>query len=196
MIGEAERRMKRRRSKIRMAMRQYGKDHVFENLRSAPKPAVKRDALVGKRLPIFLIPPPNFAPRRVLKYDLSFLFRIGSQTEKNLRSFSERFGGEFAVRELGQVAFDEGIDGLTILTGVDFHTLAAGFESLNDGKGLRLEGVESQLDALHIVIAPPGVSGTGEDARFENAVGTLEVEHFREFGVAAENLIPRFQIVG
>ena len=54
----------------------------------------------------------------------------------------------------------------------------------------------SQLDALNVVVASSCIPGTAEDTLFENAVGTLEVEHFWEFGVATENLIPRLQIVG
>ena len=53
---------------------------------------------------------------------LPLLLGVRSQAEKHLSSLGERFGSEFFIGVLSEVAADEGIDGLTILTGVDFNT--------------------------------------------------------------------------
>ena len=81
------------------------------------------------------------------------------------------------------------------LAGVDLHAVFITLEEFNDGQSLCLEGVKSQLDAFDVVVTPAGVFCATEDAFFESRVRALEVQHFRQFDVAAEDLVPRFQIV-
>gem|GEM_PF-5467040 len=87
-----------------------------------------------------------------------------------------------------------GIDSLAILTGVDFNTQVLAPEELDGGQCLCLEGVESQLDALNIIVTSAGEVGAAQNALLENGVGALKVEHFGEFSFPAEDLIPSVKI--
>jgi hypothetical protein len=119
---------------------------------------------------------------------------VRSQTEKHLSCLGEPLGGKFFIGVLSEVASNEGIDGLAVLTGVDFNTLASALEEINRGQCLGLEGVESELDAFHIVVTSARVFGAAQDTFFENSVGALKVQHLREFSFSAEDFVPAFQV--
>ena len=117
-----------------------------------------------------------------------------SQTQEHFRFFGERFGGEALISELIKAAPDLVIDSLAVLTGIDFNTQVLVPEELDGGQCLCLECVESQFDALNIIVASAGEVGAAQNTLLENGVGALKVEHFWEFSFPAEDFIPSFKI--
>lgn len=120
--------------------------------------------------------------------------RIRSQAEKYLGSLRERLVRKCSIGVFGEVAAYEGIYGLTVLTGVDFNTLILALEELDGGQRFRLESVESQLQALNIIVTSARVLGSAQNAPFENSEGALEVQHFGKLSLTVENLAPAVQI--
>ncbi len=126
---------------------------------------------------------------------ISLLLRPGLQTKEHLRFLGKWLVGKFTFGVLREMAPDQVIDVLTALAGIDLHAVVFTLEAFNDGQSLRLEGIESQLDTFDVVVTSAGELCATEDALFENRVRALEVQHFRQLGVAAEDLMPRFQII-
>ena len=100
---------------------------------------------------------------------------VRSQAEKHFGFLGERGGGEFSIGVLSKVVSDERIDSRTVLAGVDFNTLILALEKLNGRQSFGLESVDSQLQALNIVVAPARVTGTAQDTLLENSVGARKV---------------------
>jgi len=135
-----------------------------------------------------------FEPDYLWNIRLCLLLRERSQAEQHFGALGERLGGNFVIGVSSEIADDDVVDRLTILTAIDFNTPVFALEDLNGGQSFRLESIESLLQALHIIVTSVCVSGTTHDAFFEHIKGTFKVEHSREVSFPAEDLIPPVQI--
>ena len=85
-----------------------------------------------------------FEPDYLGNIRLCLLLRKRSQAKQHFGSLGERLGGEFVIGVSSEIADDDVVNRLTILTAVDFNTPVFTLEDLNGGQSFRLESVGIQ----------------------------------------------------